>query len=247
MRQYTAGQRLDRWPSRPPLPSGQTPTLWEVGAATYLQILTLPSKKTGRLPVALRQLHSVERNPVGGILLLPPNPPPPPPNVSCLLDTVNIAVLHPVITGTGLHQECLNRIVVSGRYKNLQQKASSMQILFCTIKFWVGYNSGRFVLSDCYPGQARKRHQMWLYKTACPTAFHMRNWKRYHTKPFLFSTCSMNSVHMKQKNCKQIEGYVRWVGRVTTEEDGSIPPNVTIHCNMIIHWKMTVLLKCKVF
>ena len=88
------------------------------------------------------------------------HPPTPPPNVSCLLDTVNIAVLHPVITGTGLHQECLNRIVVSGRYKNLQQKASSMQILFCTIKFWVGYNSGRFVLSDCYPGQARKRHQM---------------------------------------------------------------------------------------
>ena len=32
------------------------------------------------------------------------------PHVSCLPDTVNIVVLRPVITGTGLHQECFYKI-----------------------------------------------------------------------------------------------------------------------------------------
>ena len=40
-------------------------------ATTYLKILMLPSKKTGGLPVALWQLHSVETGPLGRILEYP--------------------------------------------------------------------------------------------------------------------------------------------------------------------------------
>ena len=96
------------WPEAQPMarPSLSTITLgsnsntFRTGATTYLQILMLPPKKTGGLPVALWQLHSVETGSH--------------PHVSRLPDTVNIVVLHPgVITGMGMHQECFYKIVHS--------------------------------------------------------------------------------------------------------------------------------------
>ena len=66
----------------------------------------------GGLPVALWQLHSVETGRESGRWH---------PHVSCLPDTVNIVVLCPVITGTGLHQECLYiKIVALGMKTCLQ-------------------------------------------------------------------------------------------------------------------------------
>ena len=84
-------------PSLSTITLGSNSNTFRTGATTYLQILMLPPKKTGGLPVALWQLHSVETGSH--------------PHVSRLPDTVNIVVLHPgVITGTGLHQECLYKI-----------------------------------------------------------------------------------------------------------------------------------------
>ena len=93
-------------PSLSTITLGSDSNTFRTGATSYLQILMLPPKKTGGLPVALWQLHSVETGSH--------------PHVSRLPDTVNIVVLHPgVITGTGLHQECLYKIegtYVSGRH-----------------------------------------------------------------------------------------------------------------------------------
>ena len=178
MRQYSAGQRLNPWPDHHsrPLPWGQTPTLSEPGPRRISRFWCCRQRrredflwlcgnfilwKRGRLVASssiLSARHCQHR---------------------CLTPAV--------ITGTGLHQECLYKIVTSG---TIWKYAWKLPIKIFEHADSAIYNQ---ILSklclrqthwDCYPRQARKRHQMWLYKTACPTTSHMRSWKHYFTKPW---------------------------------------------------------------